>query len=572
MRRKIASLLLVSIMALTLIACGATETQVPATEAVAVPTEAVATAVPEVESTAVPTEAPTEVPTAVPVPQGGTLIFGLSWEPSAIDPHVTSSNEGRVVARLVFDTLVRQNPADGEIYPSLATEWSVSDDGLVYTFKLRQDATFHDGTPFNAEAVKYSLDRLVDPATKSQIGGSLLGPYASSEVQDEYTIVLKLNSPYSALLTSMSIPYIAMVSPTAAAQWGEEFDDHLVGTGPFVFKEWVRGDHMLFEKNPNYNWGPTYLDHQGPAYLDGILAKFVPEATVRVGTLETGETQVVNEVPPLNFDQLASDSAYTVYQAIKVGVGCGVGMNVTQPPFDDLRVRQAVAYAIDNETIVQTLFLGLWPAAYSPLSTTTLGYWEGAKDLYPFDLNQAKALLEQAGWTDADGDGVREKDGKPLELWWPVYKFERMNEMAEMVQAQLKEIGMNVRVEVTTFPTVYEAANKCTHNLVHFGFALPDPDIALSTVFDSKNVGAGWAHTCAKDAELDGLLAQGRSTTDRDEKNSIYGDIQKLILEKAYIVPIREWTTLMASRAEVKGLQIDFDGYTPLFYDTYVGQ
>jgi peptide/nickel transport system substrate-binding protein len=515
------------------------------------------------------TAAPSPTPTAVP--KGGKLIFGLSWEPAGADPHVTSSPQGRMLARLVFDTLVVSAP-DGTMYPSLATDWEMSDDGLTYTFHLRQDVHFHDGNPFNAEAVKYSLDRIVDPATKSEIAASLLGPYESTEVVDDYTVRVHLSEPFGPFMTVLTIPFIAMVSPEAAEKWGEDFDDHLVGTGPFIFKEWVRADHWTLERNPDYNWAPEFYKHQGPAYLDEIVFKFIPEATVRVGTLTTGETQMIVDVPPLDYHVLNADDAYVTYQGIQPGVPCSVAMNVTREPLDDVRVRQAIEYAIDRSSIVDTLFLRLWPVAYAPLSPTSLGYWPGAEQMYGYDPDKAMSLLDEAGWVDTDGDGIRDKDGKPLRLWWPVYTYQRMNEMAEMVQAQLKEVGIDVNVEVTTFPTLWEAATKCQHDLLHFGFPLPETDAALSTVFASSNVGTGWSHTCTKSDEIDQLLAEGRATADTDKRVEIYQKLQKLIMDQALIVPIREWTTLAAWRAEVQDVAWDVDGQVVLLYDTYVSQ
>jgi peptide/nickel transport system substrate-binding protein len=498
---------------------------------------------------------------------GGRLIFGLSWEPAGIDPHVSGSAECRIISKLVFEGLVRQTP-DGT-FPSLATDWEISDDGMTYTFHLRDDVTFHDGTPFNAEAVKYSLDRIVDPATKSESAASLIGPYESTEIVDDYTVRIHLSEPYAPFLTFLAHPIIAMVSPAAAEKWGEDFDDHMVGTGPFIFKEWVRQDHMTVVRNPDYNWGPASFDHQGPAYLDEIVFKFIPEATVRVGTLETGEVDMINEVPPLDFERLAADPAYNMYTVIRLGAPFAIGMNVTRPPLDDLRVRQALEYAIDRQGIVDTLFPGVSPAVSGPLTPNLLGYWAGAEEMYGYDPAKAKSLLEEAGWVDTDGDGIRDKDGQPLQLWWPAFRFERTNEVAEMVQAQLKEVGINLKVDVLTFAAINEAWNKCEHNLVHFGFLGPDPDV-LSVLFLSSNVGSGWAATCIKDDQIDDLLTRGRATTDKDERIAIYTEVQQIIMDKALIVPIRAYTLLIATRAELKGMQFDPVGYVPLFYEVYM--
>jgi peptide/nickel transport system substrate-binding protein len=278
-------------------------------------------------------------------------------------------------------------------------------------------------------------------------------------------------------------------------------------------------------------WGPASFDHQGPAYLDEIVFKFIPETTVRVGTLETGETHIINEVPPLDFQRLAADPAYSTYRGLCPGSPMSIAMSVTRPPLDDLRVRQVLEYAIDRQAIVDTLFLGLWPAVFSPLTPRTLGYWAGAEEMYGYDAAKAKSLLEEAGWVDTDGDGIRDKDGQPLQLWWPAFRFERTNEVAEMVQAQLKEVGINLKVDVLTFAAINEAWNKCEHNLMHFGFGLPDLD-DLSIVFLSSNLGSGWAATCIRDDQIDDLLIRGRATTDKNERVAIYTELQQIIMDK----------------------------------------
>jgi peptide/nickel transport system substrate-binding protein len=556
--RMIVLLVLAGTLASLVAGCAATAT--PAAET------------PETAATSAPpaTEAASPSPIPTTVPKGGKLVFGLAWEPAATDPHVTGSDEGRIVDRLVFDTLVWKTP-DGTFTPGLATSWEISDDGLSYTFHLRDDVTFQDGTPFNAEAVKYNFDRIVDPATKSEMASSLITPYESSEVVDEYTVMIHLKEAFAPFMTYLALPYLGMVSPTAAEKWGEDFDDHLVGTGPFIFKEWVRGDHWTLVQNPDYNWAPEGLGHQGPAYLDEITIKFIPESTVRLGTVQTGETDAIYDVPTEDFQKLANDPAYTTYEGFLRGTPVSIAMNVTRPPLDDLKVRQALEYAIDRQAIVDTLFLGVYPAAYGPLSPGTLGYWAGAEDMYGHDPAKAESLLDEAGWVDTDGDGIRDKDGQPLELWWPTFQYQRMDQLAQMVQAQLKEVGISLKVEALTFPAIYDAWNKCEHNLVHFGFGLPDPD-DLATVFLSSNVGAGWACTCVKNDQLDELLKQGRATTDEDERSAIYTEAQQLIMDQAWEIPIRLWTYTVAARANVKGLAMDFDGLVPLFYDVYVEQ
>ncbi|MBN1315155.1 MAG: ABC transporter substrate-binding protein [Anaerolineales bacterium] len=524
------------------------------------------------EPTAVPptklVEEPTEIPEPTETPKSGKLVVGIAWEPSSIDPHVTSSFEGAIVDRAVFDTLIRQ-AMDGSYHPGLATDWSVSDDGLVYTFNLKEGVTFHDGTPFTASVVQYSLDRIVNPDTMSESAVDLLGPYESTEIVDDYTVKVHLSQPFGPFINGLARSIVAMVSPDAAEEWGEEFDDHLVGSGPFIFKEWVRGDHITLARNPDYNWGTDYYDHQGQAYLEEITIKFISESTVRSGVLETGEVHMINEVPAEDYVRFEADDAYDTFNIDQPGAPLSIAMNVTKAPLDELKVRQALIYAIDKQVIVDTLFAGLYPVSYSTLTPNTQGYWEGSKDLYSYDPEKAKALLEEAGWVDSDGDGIRDRDGQAFELVWPTFTWQKMNMMAEMVQAQLLEVGINLTVDVVAFPSMYETANNCEHNLVHSGFEGTDPRV-LETVYYSENVGSGWAWTCIKDDKIDELLIQGRETTNESERIAIYTEIQQIVLENALIIPVRMFTNLFASLANVQGLLFEPEGYLTDFYDVYI--
>lgn len=517
-----------------------------------------------------PTDVPAE-PTAVSEPavtQGGTLIFGLSYEPSTLDPHIGSSYEGATVDRAVFDTLVRQD-TDGTFHPGLASSWDISADGLTYTFHLKEGVKFHDGTPFDAEAVKFNFDRIVAPETASEQAIALVGPYASAEVVDDLTVKLILSEPFGPFLSGIAQPNVGIVSPAAVDKYADLFADNLVGTGPFIFKEYIRADHITLVRNPDYAWGSDFFDHEGAAYLDEIQFKFIEESMVRTGTLETGETNLINDVAPDDYLRLAADAKYTTYSIIQPGTPLAVAMNVTKPPLDDLKVRQAIEYAIDKQAIVDTLFAGLYDLAFSPLAPNTLGYWTGSEALYEYDPEKAKSLLADAGWADADGDGILDKDGTPFKLTWPTFKWQRMNEMATIIQAQLKEVGIDLSVDVAGFSAMYEAANKCEHNMVHTGNTDADPN-ALSIVYNSANVGNGWAWSCMKDDQIDQLLKDGRMTTDPALRIPIYEKLQQRILDMALVIPIRQFTNLLASPASVQGLRFEPIGFAPEFYDVHI--
>src|SRR5205807_7240018 len=249
---------------------------------------------------------------AAAAPGGGTLVYGLGFDlDDTMDPQVTDFDSTIRVTLNVCEPLVWE-PTPGHFVPALAESWDVSPDAKAYTFRLRRGVRFHDGTPFGAEAVKFTLDRVVDPATKAGQSHDQLGPYDRTEIVDDSTVKIVMKQPYAPLLTNLN-GYLGIVSPTAVEKMGlAEFARHPVGSGPFMFKEWVPKDHVTLVKNPDYNWGSSYFKHTGPAYLDQVIFKIIPEESVRTGTLKTGETQIIDEVDPLEYDTLSKDPKFGI--------------------------------------------------------------------------------------------------------------------------------------------------------------------------------------------------------------------------------------------------------------------
>ena len=204
----------------------------------------------------------------------GKLVYGLTLTPSNVDPHVGASSELGIPLTSVYDPLVWLSP-EGEFVPGLAEAWQISDDGRIYTFSLRQDVIFHDGTPFNAGAVCFNLERIADPATKSAKAIGLLGPFEACRTIDDHTAEVSFAAAHAPFLTAASQVYLAMASPTAVSKWGDEYPFHQVGTGPFTFEEYVPKDHLTLKRNPDYKWAPSFFAHQGPAYLQEIEFRFL---------------------------------------------------------------------------------------------------------------------------------------------------------------------------------------------------------------------------------------------------------------------------------------------------------
>ena len=251
--------------------------------------------------------------------KGGELTYALATSPDSLDPHRSGLAVAVRVIRTIYDSLVVQ-ALDGSVKPWLATEWTVSPDGKSYTFQLRKDVKFQDGTPFNAEAVKYNYDRILDPATKAANSRALIRPYESSEVIDEYTVKLNLSTPSSAFLGNLSQALVAIVSPTAAKKYGDQFGKNPVGTGPFKFVEWKENDGITVERNPDYAWGPALVKNQAAPYLDRLTFKIVPEEATRIGSVQGGQLLAAEVIPPQNILALQNDSNFHVYKANTSGL------------------------------------------------------------------------------------------------------------------------------------------------------------------------------------------------------------------------------------------------------------
>ncbi len=500
-----------------------------------------------------------------PTPKGGKLVYGLTLTPSGIDPHVNASSELGIPLTSVYDTLVWQD-LDGQFVPGLAEAWAISDDGLVYTFRLRRGVRFHDGTPFNANAVKFNLDRIVDPQTKSQKAVFMLGPYDHTEVVDEHTVKVHLKEPFAPFLDSLSQVYLGMASPAAVEKWGPDYQLHQVGTGPFMMKDYVPQDRLTLVRNPNYNWAPAVFGHQGPAFLEEIEFRFFVEPATRALALESGDAHVMGEIPPQDAKRLSDVPAFRLIPVPLPGTSLQVFMNTERAPTDDVKVRQALIFATDREAIVAAIFKNLSPVAQGPLNAVTIGHDENLAELYRHDPALAASLLQAAGWVDADGDGLREKNGQLLKVEAYLMSWGFMPEVAQLLQAQFKAIGVDMRSQLVAYPAALEAAREGKHNLIPFTLSSSDPDI-LRTFFHSSG-GFNWAKV--QNRELDGLLTEAARTLDPARRNELYAEVQQIIMAEALIIPIRDYVNLNAANARVHGLRYDLRGWFPWLYDVYL--
>jgi peptide/nickel transport system substrate-binding protein len=492
---------------------------------------------------------------------GGTLVIGLDQEPPTLDPHASPSAVTFQVIGSVTESLLYMG-RDGKIVPWLAESWSVGADGKSVTFKLRKDVKFHDGTPLNAAAVKFNFDRVVDPNFKAGGSRAQLAGYAGSKVLDEHTVQVTFQSPYAPFVTYAAGGQLSLVSPKAVRESGDDVHTRPIGTGPFMVKEYVAKDRVTIVRYPGYTRKAPWSDRAGPAHLDGITWKFIPEAGTRVTTLESGETQGIYLVPPQALPRLERDSNYRVEKMPWPGAPRIWVLNVTRPPTDDVRVRQAINYAVDKDAFLATVYKGTGLKATAPLTAVMLDD-PALRSAYPYNPGKAKELLGQAGWQPG-ADGIRQKGGQRLEVVLNAIEYGGgADPTAQLIQASLREVGMDVKIKAQARPPFYEDNYRCTtHGPVMFLRAL-DPD-ALYSLFHSSLVGSNFNWSCYKSAKADQLLEQGRTVSDPARRRGVYLELSRLLLDEAVSVPLVDELAVWAFRSNVEGTKYNFNAYPVL--------
>ena len=508
-------------------------------------------------------------PPGPPPEAGGELVYGLTNRFDTLDPNVTTfSDVGRISYHL-FDTLVWESKP-GVFVPGLAEKWEVNAAADQYTFHLRKDVKFHDGTPFTAEAVKFTFDRIVNPDLKSQSAFSAIGPYASSTVLDPSTIVVKFKDPYAPFLSSVAQSVLAPVSPEAVRKYGKDFGTHPVGTGPFKLDSYKTDTVVRMVKNPEYRWAPSIFKHQGPPYLDAISWRIIPEASTRLAALKSGEVQVIQDVPTQDYRNLQGDASIQLLQGPLAGSGETMMINVTKPPTDDLRVRQALEWGVDKVGMIKALWQGLYAPACSPLTSATFGFDRATCSVYTYDPKKAGTLLDEAGWKMGAG-GLRQKNGQDLVLG--LYYRSDSNDaaaMATFLQGMYQQIGIKIDLHGLAQSGYFSAVRSGQHNLQFWWETDTDPDV-VRILFYSANANGGTNRNRYKDPEMDKLIDEAAGTIDPAKRRQLYTRIQMKALHEAIMVYFADPLNIFAyQKSKVMGAMLDWSSTNMLFYDTWL--
>lgn len=504
--------------------------------------------------------------TFVSTAQAQTLTYAMAGGWDTLDPNRTTFfRVGRTMLHVVEPMLWQTGP--GVFEPGLATSWEVNDDATEYRLTLREGVMFHDGTPFNAEAVRFTYDRIVDPATQSQTARTILGPYLETEVLGEYEVIIRFSRPFAPFLNSLSYPYLGIVSPSAYAEtdpddWGESV---LVGTGPFKLESYEPGSRVELVRNDDYDWAPEHFGRSGPAAFERIVFELVTESTPRVGSLMTGEAQFIEDVPTLDVPAIDGDPSFVVAQVPHSGAGRALMFNFQREPTGELAVRRAIQLASDKDSMLLTVFDGFGTPSCGPLTPVVPFFDEATCDMYTYDPEAARAVLDEAGWV-LGADGMRQRDGERL----VIEHFYQANDpisvqMAQVMQADLADVGIHVELNGLAGAGFLDAVRRGDHNTQNWFQSGTDPDI-LRNNFHSSNAGGGPNRNNYIDEEMDALLDAAAGAADPAERGELYAQIQRKIMDEAIMLFYVDPVVLFAHSAGLQDPYFYLSSIFPYFY------
>jgi peptide/nickel transport system substrate-binding protein len=486
--------------------------------------------------------------------KGGIIVEAMGTEPTNLDTFKARRQPELRILHMILEPLVVINPSF-KIEPLLAESWKASKDAKTWTFTLKKGIKFHNGEPFNAEAVKFSLEKHL----KGTVGPKIK-VVDSIEAKDEYTVVLHLKQPYPELLLTLASFECTMIPPKgvteAKTEWGSKV---VIGTGPMMFKEWKSGERVILVRNPDYKHAPSFVSNKGPAYVDEYHFRFLVEPATLIAELTAGDVDLSAYVTERDVNKVKEDARTAVIMG-KSTSAIYLAINMKKAPFDDIKVREALTRAVDAEAVRRAAMSGVAAPLYTPLSPSLLGYWpgaeEGAKPLVKYDPAQSKQILEAAGWKDS-GKGYREKGGQPLEVNFLAFNIARYKRMAEVVTPMLEAAGFKVDLKILEAGDLYERVLKGEHHLLSTGFVTSQgvaiDDLVL--MFHSSSIGMITQWSYYVKPEVDKLLDLARYDVDAKKRADALKKVQEIVAKDFPVVPIGNAMEIFGYKKTLGGVE-----------------
>ncbi|MDX6341650.1 MAG: peptide/nickel transport system substrate-binding protein [Trebonia sp.] len=497
-----------------------------------------------------------------------TLTVGVYQEPDSLDPAATGLAMVSMMITHIFDPLVWWLPTSSgqnEFYPGLAMSYEVSPDGTEYTFKLRQDVDFHDGTHFDASAVQANFEHIVNPATQSRAAIGALGPYKETVVIDQYTAKVVFTQPNASFVHEMTDITFGMQSPAAIKKYGAQgVANHPTGTGPFKFVEYVTQNHVTVTKNPTYKWGPAPFGSPSPAKLDEIEFKILSDSNARYNALVGGQIQMAMNLEPDSIASIKANSAYVHYNVPSTGQPYGYPINVDKGSTSDIRVRQAILHAVNQEQLNTEVQRGVYTAAYNVLTPTTPGYVAANDKMYPYDPAKAMSLLDAAGWQAGSG-GIRVKDGQQLSLDILIQSDNGFDLPTAYVVNALKQVGFASTTSDQPFTTAAASYNKGVQNFSAIFYYDVDPYL-LHNLYESSQIQTGFNWSHYDNPALDAAINKANTITGTAQRTAAYQKITTTLMEAAIFLPLWNVSGVYSGTKSLKNVHFGPTGYS--YYHT----
>lgn len=494
---------------------------------------------------------------------GGSLSFAIGNDPLVFNPAAPGNgNDTWYVSRQIFESLVYQNPDTGEADPWLAESYEINEDATEYTFKLREDVTFSDGTALTAETVKQNFDDLKAAGAASSAVADVRN-YTETEVVDEYTAIIKFSEPNAAFLAAAAGPTLAIVSePSLEIPFADRASGEGVsGSGPFTLSEYTKDSSVILKKREGYAWAPASFENRGDAHVDTVEFKVVPESGNRTGGLSSGQVDVAGGIAPN--DIATVEASNNIVSRPNPGTVFGLYFNYDKPLFEDPLVREAVALAVDSEEIRDGALSDHFAVATSPLAATTKDYADVSDAIPTHNLEEAKQLLDEAGWAEG-ADGIREKDGEKLSFRITyINNFGPNADAIALLQEQLRAVGIESTQRNGTVPEFQANLSSDEFEIAWRNLSGVDADILRR---DFTDVGSDTNFPFA-DEEVTAGLKEQATIGDEAERSARLAELQRDIVEKDLFVPVHELTTVLGVAAGVEGISLGADSRLDLLVD-----
>lgn len=477
-----------------------------------------------------------------------TLVYAMYSIVNEFDPQKSTSYGVWNIANQIYDTLVVTDYDGKTIKAGLATSWEISDDGLTYTFYLRDDVYFHSGKQMTSADVKYSFERMIDPETASP-AKDYLASLDYVECPDDFTAVLHLTQPDNDQLINLTVVCCAILNGEVVEEAGDEYGVTVVdGTGPYKFKEYQQDYCCVLERNDDYAWAPEIYENRGAAYFKEITIRYITEAGTRLMELESGSVDMLGKGGVLASELETLGDEYCVYE-YEVNYPVMVQFQLDNVP--DKALRQAMNYAINREELIDVVFEGHATPMYGGLPSGMDEYWSGCEEINAFDQDKARAVLNEAGYV-LESDGYYYKDGEIAGCTiWHCQSSE--DELACLtLQAQLAEVGIQLVIDDSATASFWSIINDCSFDSMVMSLFILNPDNTLGKYMNSANAPAPNRQGIS-DAQVDEWINDAKTTLDEEQRAADYVELQKYAVEEAIWIPLYSPNGWIVANNTVKG-------------------